>query len=286
MRAGFTTALRVYEPLAALPPAERSRWTRYAERRDGAEGTGPGLDTATAVRSEHETALSMVVRPRLDVAEEHALVREVDGLPYVCPLDTQRRVWESLIEFRDGLADLVADAFVPRRLAEEAETELGRWQAATDPEGMRPPHVLTATWHVPLAWFLVVDVADRELVLGDGLGDPSRSLTYTTTMAAARRRGARALALLQRTIPEAPTVRGLEQVGRWLEEFHPYSRVQLDYGDLVTILDDAFLSADTSAADLAEGLAALRAGDVANATGAYERVVTRWRPVQAKETSS
>jgi len=277
---GCTTSLRVYEPLAAFSPPERARWERYAEVKR-AEGTL--LRPATAVRSEHEQALAMVVRPRLDVAEEHALVRLHDGLSYVCPLDTQRRVWEALASFRSGLADVVADAFVPRALADDAAAQL---EARVSAGGPRPSHVLTASWHVPLAWFLLMEADEAALVLGTGPGDPDRSLAYATTMASARRRAARALAVLQRTIPEAPTVSGLGVIGRWLEEFHPYSRVELDYGDLVHVLDDDFLAADTSVADLAEGLARLRAGDGPAAAAVYERVVTRWRPVQAKETAS
>lgn len=277
---GYTTLLRVYEPLASFPPPERARWERYAE---AARAGGSLMDTATAVRSEHVAALGALVRPRLDVEEEHALVRQYDGLPYVCPLDTQRRVWEALAEFRAGLADVLAEAFVPATLADDAEAQLDAWRAASD---ARPPHVVTATWHVPLWWFLLAEPGERTLVLGSGPGDASRSLTYATTMTGARRRAARALALLQKTIPQAPTVRGLEDTGRWLEEFHPYSRVELDYGDLVHVLDDAFLETDASVADLAEGLALLRAGDGPAAAAAYERVVVRWRPVQAKETAS
>jgi len=276
---GFTTHLRVYEPLAAFSAAPRAQWERYA-----AEGRIEGglLQAPAAVREEHATALAALVRPVLEVADEHALVQVHDGLAYVCPLDTQQRVWESLLEFRDGLADIVADAFVPRRLVEDAEARLDARRAVD----ARPAHVVTATWHVPLSWFLLVEAAERNLVTGVGPGDPERSLTYATTMAAARRRAARALDLLKRTIPDAPTVRGLEASARWLEEFHPYSRVEVDYGDLVHVLDDAFLAGDTSVADLAEGVALLRGGDGPAAAAAYERVVTRWRPVQAKETAS
>jgi len=277
---GCTAQLRVYEPLAAFPPPERAQWERYAET--GRAG-GTLMDTATAVRTEHARELAMLIRPTLTVTEEHALVRIHDGLSYVCPLDTQRRIWEALAEFRSGLADVVSDAFVPRALADEAATAAEARTAAIDP---RPAHVLTSTWHIPLGWFLLVEADEATLVLGSGPGDPQRSLVLSTTMAAARRRAARALAVLQRTIPEAPTVTGLETTGRWLEEFHPYSRVELDYGGLVHVLSDGFLAADTSVSELAEGLGRLRDGDGPGAAAAYERVVTRWRGVQAKETAS
>ena len=285
---GFTTHLRVYEPLAAFPASERARWEAYTAE---ARATGGLLDGPAAVRAEHATALAALVRPVLEVGPEQALVRVHDGLAYVCPLDTQRRVLESLLEFRDGLADIVADAFVPRALAERAEAELSALATARagaeSPEAdPRPAHVVTATWHVPLAWFLLVEASEVTVVPGTGPGDPERSVTCATTMASARRRAARALDLLRRTIPEAPTVRGLEAAARWLEEFHPYSRVEVDYGDLVHVLGDDFLAYDTSVADLTEGMALLRSGDGPGAAAVYERVVTRWRPVQAKETSS
>ena len=274
---GNTAQLRVYEPMAAFSPAERGRWERYAE---ATRLEGVGLDAA---RAEHSSALAAAVRPTLAVPEEHALLRTYDGLSFVCPLDTQRRIWEAVIEFRTGLAEVIADAFVPRALADDAETQLAAWREDTQ---ARPPHVVSATWQVPLHWFLLVDADERELVLGAGREDPERSLRYPTTMAAARRRSARALNALQKAIPESPTVKGLDLVARWLEEFHPHSRVELDYGDLVHLVPEGFLESDTSVADIAEGLDKLTAGDLPGAAAAHERVVRRWSPVSALENAS
>jgi hypothetical protein len=39
----------------------------------------------------------------------------------------------------------------------------------------------------------------------------------------------------------------LAEVGRWLEDFHPYSLVELDYGELVQLFSDDALSSDQSA---------------------------------------
>jgi hypothetical protein len=105
-------------------------------------------------------------------------------------------------------------------------------------------------------------------------------------MSGARRRTARALATLRRALPDAPTVAGLEQLGRWLEEFHPHSRVELDYGGLVELLTDDELRADGSVADIAEAIVALGEGRGTDAGAAYERVITRWRPLQQLETAS
>lgn len=266
-------SLRVYEPLAAFPPSERTRWERYA-----ASGSSPGrLDGA---RRERALSLAAVVAPTLDVAAEQAFLMTVDGLLLVCPWQTQVRVWEAAREFREGMHERVADAFLPRALADHAEAELERWRAA------RPDlhtHVRVSPWHVPVSWFVAFDAGERVLVVGD---TDARSLTYATAMSAGRRRVGRALSVLRRTIPDAPTVAGLEDLGRWLEEFHPHSRVELDYGGLADLVDDDWLRADTSVADIAASVSALGDGDGQRAFAGYERVVERWRPLQAREQAS
>ena len=100
-------------------------------------------------------------------------------------------------------------------------------------------------------------------------------------MAQARRRVARGYRVLRERLPGAPLTLGAEQVGRWLEEFHPRSLVELDYGGLVHAIGAPRLAVDHSAAEVAAGLDALRAGDSAGAALAYEVVAERWRRVQA-----
>ena len=277
---GNTAQLRVYEPLAAFSATERAHWERYAE---SVKSRGENLDSAHAVRAEHSSALAAAVRASLVVSEENALLRFHDGLTFVCPLDTQRRVWEAVVEFRTGLADVIADAFVPRALADDAENRLAAHREDTE---ARPPHIISATWQVPLHWFVLVAADERMLTLGSGREDPERSLRYPTTMAAARRRAARASKTLNKTIPDSPTVKGLDLVSRWLEEFHPHSRVELDYGDLVHLVPDGFIEADVSVADISEGLDKLAEGDLPAAAAAHERVVRRWSPVSALENAS
>jgi hypothetical protein len=105
-------------------------------------------------------------------------------------------------------------------------------------------------------------------------------------MAQARRRVARALSVLRRRLPDAPSAAGLEDVGRWLEEFHPHSRVELDYGGLVELLSDAELRSETSVADMGEALSALADDDGEKATGAYAQLMGRLRRLQAVEQAS
>jgi len=105
-------------------------------------------------------------------------------------------------------------------------------------------------------------------------------------MSRARRRTARALAVLRRTVEDDEVAAGLEDLGRWLEEFHPRSLVELDYGGLVHLLDDAALAADESARDVGTALRALDEGDVAAASAAYARVTARMKALQAVESAN
>jgi hypothetical protein len=78
-------------------------------------------------------------------------------------------------------------------------------------------------------------------------------------------------------------VEELEGLGQWLEEFHPRSWLELDYGGLVHLLTDDDLRADESARDVAAALSALAAGDEDLASAAYEALVDRWATVRALE---
>ncbi len=281
---GYAAHLRVYEPLSGLPDSERTRWQAYI-----AEGEVPSRPVQMA--REHEVALAAVlaVPPRLDLNEgvEHAYVRHLDGLTYVCPWRLQLRAWDALDTFRAQLPDELRDAFFPPALSAAAEDARDVWMAS-HPE--IKAGILTSTWQVPVSWFVAFEASERRLVLGDrrtpgtsattGL---DRALVYLTAMSRARRRTAKALRIVRRLFDEGPATSSIEEVGRWLEDFHPHSLVELDYGGLVHLLDDESLSEDTSVADINDALERLVAGDLAGAGQCYERVVTRWRSIAALE---
>lgn len=105
-------------------------------------------------------------------------------------------------------------------------------------------------------------------------------------MVQARRRVARALRTLKETVEEGPLIDGLLDVGRWLEEFHPRSLVELDYGGLVHVLPAGELEDDHSAADVADGIEALRRGDGVAAGAAYGRLVERWRTARDRRSAN
>ena len=151
--------------------------------------------------------------------------------------------------------------------------------------------ILTSTWQVPVPWFTVFEAAERRLVLGDrrvaaaarrGTG-LDRAMVYLTAMSRARRRVAQALRIVRKVFDDGPATVAIEDVGRWLEDFHPHSLVELDYGGLVHLLDDETLSADTSVAEVGESLERLSVGDVQAAGECYEQVIGRWRSIAALE---
>jgi hypothetical protein len=113
----------------------------------------------------------------------------------------------------------------------------------------------------------------------------TRALLYTTPMSRARRRVARGLAAL-RSLPPGfagavwDPVRAeteLGEVGRRLEEFNPYSLVELDYGGLVQLLSDDALSSDQSAAEIAAAIDGVTKGEREIALAMYKRAQGRWR---------
>ena len=280
--------LRVYEPLAAFSGAERQRWEAYVAGQGApSTSTGPSLERAASLAA-------LVGRPpaTLPRLSEHAYVTEVDGVTLVCPWRTRLRALEALEEFLTDVPDELVEAWVPRAVADSVGDELDAYRLDHPEERVAQ---LTATWHVPLRWFVLVDPEEREVRLGAPAGAASagpasrlagRSLVYRTAMSRARRRTARALAVLRRTVEDGAVTAGVEDLGRWLEEFHPRSLVELDYGGLVHLLDDAELTQDESARDIAAALAALRDGDPAGAAAAYARVTARMKALQAVESAS
>ena len=280
----YAAHLRVYEPIASFPDARQQYWRDYTQ-------TGRAPDRTSAATVEHQASVAGLVGLDADGEAPDGYVITEDGVTYVCPLDLALRRYEALEDFRDGLPGVVADAFVPADLASRVESV---YQASRRVDPDARAHILTARWQVPLRWFVAFEPGERRIFLGPraeryaAVGAPpsagvARAVGYLTAMSRARRRVARALAVLRRTLEDGPVVAGVENLGRWLEDFHPHSLVELDYGGLVHLLDDDALRNDDSVAEVADAVAALKRGDAAATAAAYERVVTRWQPVAATE---
>jgi hypothetical protein len=228
--------------------------------------------------AEHRSALAGVlsIPPRPVPTEEprEAFVLEAAGTVHVCPVQTRLRSWMALGQFRDGLPDTLLHAFVPPASLARAEADHATWgRAAT---GV-PLRILTATWSVPIHWFVAFTPAEREARLD------TADVVLRTRMSSARRRVARALRTLRRSVGEISYVDDLEDVGRWLEDFHPRSWLELDYGGLGRLLGPERLAEDTSIEDVATALEALGDGDETSAAAAYRLVIERWARVRALE---
>jgi len=301
VRPPYAAYLRVYEPLTAFPEPERSYWQDYAEQR-----RDPAGERRTALDEGRRRLADLIAVPPMAVPEREsrdAFVHELDGVLYLCPWWTRLRSWIALDELREALPAALLDAVVPPVVRAQAEADWDRWRAQ-HPDGR--PWILTSTWNVPVSWFLLFEDGEREylparaeepcsgpepaagpegepVVEGDadGARRPSAPvLRYRTPMSHARRRFARGFRVLRENLDDGPLVEAVEEVGRWLEEFHPRSLVELDYGGLVHAVAEASLADDHTAREVAAGVAALREGDAALAASSYRAITDRWRRIQ------
>lgn len=282
----YAAYLRVYEPLVAFAPAERVSWSAYSEMSDRPR-------RASALHAEHGEAVRRLlgVPPTPAPAQEspNAYLRRVEEVLYVCPWQSRLRSWLAFSRFRGATPPKLMERFFPPAVAERTADDFDRFKRHTDSAALRT-HIRGSTWHVPTSWFVPFDGNERWLVLdgGDGQGGTTttRNLIYVTSMAHARRRSARALQIIKRQIGDASVTAEVEDVARWLEEFHPHSLVELDYGGIVNLMDDETLQADESVAELAAALTGLEKGEEELAFTMYQRVILRWRSIQLLESAN
>lgn len=287
----FAAYLRVYEPLIAFERARQLHWRQYlAAGRAVPQVAGPGRQREMVI------AALGAGGTRLPVMPDEAYVLTDGEATLVCPWDLRIQVAHGALNAREGLPEDIADAFVPPALTTVAETAVAEWKAAADPlgEAVRTStratgsplthdqllHEQISGWAVPARWFAFFEYDERRVTLSP----PGRFLRYRTPIARARRRAHRALAVLRRAIGErAPITTAVEGDVRWLEEFHPRSVVELDYGRLALLMGDRELLDDDSPQLVADTMAALGRHDPSAASELYTRLLDRWRTVQMRE---
>jgi hypothetical protein len=272
----FASYLRVYEPLTAFDRDRQIFWRKYA--REG-RALGP-VDGPVKQRTAVLEALGAGWTRLPDLPDEAYVLQWAETL-LVCPWNLRLRVAEAALNARDGVPTVLADAFVPPVLAGQAKAIVEDWRSGAKvlEHGVPRVHEQIATWGVPLRWFVFVDLEEREIDLTEG----RRTLRYRTEISMARRRAHRGVSVLRKSLGDAPITEAVEEGTRWLEEFHPRSIVELDYGGLVNLLPDDVLEEDDSPGLVAAGLSALSRGDAETASEAYEKLVARWRSVQLLE---
>jgi hypothetical protein len=270
--APFLSYLRVYEPLRAFSGPSGAR-VRSALAR------GP-LTPERAGRHEREVCLRALLGARLLPGDDPAAGTEVlvlggaTGDPLVCPLDTRPRAGAALLGFLEGEAPLLRRSALPvpepvaRHRAEAAVAELGDGAA----------HVVSASWTVPLPWFALVDPEERRLRL-----DGCRRVWWRVSIGRARARAAQAERIIRTGLGDTGPADVLAETGQWLARFDRDSVVELDYGGVVELLDDAALRDDDSADQVRDALQALRQGDTAAARASYDRLREFWSVVAGKQ---
>jgi hypothetical protein len=289
----YAAYLRVYEPLPAFPEAEGRRWAEYA--------ASPGRPRrAGALAAEQAESLRRAIAcPSLPAPKresDHAYVRWSEGITYICPWQTRLRSWLALSRLRTAAPSLTKAAFSADS-ADAAVRDFARWRSQ---EYSPRVYIQANTWSAPFAWFVPFAADERWLVLG-APSDPgdsgrataagTRTLVYATVMKQAQTRVAKARSViraargLRSAAPwggdPAALVAELKEVGAWLEEFHPQSLVELDYGGLVHLLDDGALCADQSVAEVSAAISAVAAGEMEFAAAMHERFADRWRALEA-----
>ncbi|MEY9926860.1 hypothetical protein ABH926_001485 [Catenulispora sp. GP43] len=290
--APYMAYLRVYEPLTAFPAAERAEWESWLRRNP---------EPKTLAEEQSASLRGLVAVPPIAVPENEprvAYVLDSGETPLLCPWQPRLRSWLALTELRAVHGDGGVRLFWPQGVLERADSEYERWWAE-DPEAL--PHILTASWQVPIRWLVLFGMEDA--VTGDGGGARAGgeaaegdeklvavTLQFRTAMSQARKRCARALRVLKRALGAGPLVEAVETLGMWLEEFHPHSVVELDYGGLMGLLvaQDALgaeervdgIVLDCSVRYVADGLAALAQSDDTGVTAAYLRYRAKWDAVR------
>lgn len=266
----YVASLRVYEPLSAFEPADRLRWQNID--RD-----------PLSFKHEEELALHRVVQPEPPAGRPDGVhILDRDGVRYVSPWATATRCWAALDNFKDSLPSTVVPYFVSPAM-EEVIT------AGVDLLDDKVPHILNETWIIPPRWFILFSPEERMRgENADGLFTIAR-----TSISSAKQRCESAHEAVLGAFGDGPVEQELENLLAWLEMFHPESLVELDYGGLANYMDKALrdsgeegLEADSSIEDVTSSVAGLAASDGMQAGIGYQRLMSRWRLVQAYEQAS
>jgi hypothetical protein len=266
----YVASLRIYEPLSAFEPVDRLRW----------ESLDASVDTK---RAEQELALRRLVFPEPPaVRPDGAHVLDINGTRYVSPWSTATRCWAALDDFKESLPASITPFFIPQALEEVITTGIDLLED-------RVPHIITENWVIPPRWFSLFTPEER--VRGESEDGPY--CFVRTTISKARDRAERSHEIVLGAFGQGPVEQEIENLLDWLELFHPESLIELDYGGLAVYLDTAMrlqnldgINDDTSIEDVAQSLAGLSAADGALAGQGYERLVSRWRSVQAFESAT
>ena len=202
---------------------------------------------------------------------DDAIYTEWEGDQYACPRNTRLRMLEGIVALSrtDWGSPLIPD---DERHA--AVIELAKLRRAS---AIGRSYILASAWHVPLRWFAAFHPTEKEFYDDSGV----TSIRYRTTIGGAIDRVSWAGSVLEGAGVADQAIEHLNELEHWLAEFTADAMVELDYGRVATVFDEADLVFDESALDVRESLLALEAGDLALSGEGYQRVVRRWAQAQS-----
>jgi hypothetical protein len=207
-------------------------------------------------------------------ARDDAFVIDRDGTRYVCPRNPRLRMLEGLLAFRHAYGDSLTSALVPEEVADRAADEIDRIHDRFP--GVKS-HILTSPFAIPLRWFSVFDQNER--IVSDANG--AMTVRYRTELSEGLLRLRRAAQIIEGAGFDDTVIEQVGDLVRWLEEFPRDAIVELDYGGVASLFDEADLVLDESAADIAASLDALEREDYEAAGEHYGTAAARWAHAHA-----
>jgi hypothetical protein len=301
----FSSALRIYEPLAAFPEDQRA-----ALRAAGARAAS----RAAVENAELQASLGRITRPggdpfptgRTDLVRvvpappEPEQPRTASGAPdpsgtsdagapgdavagaettdagsadqklLYCPSQLVLRAGLAANALMEGIHGPLAELLIPEEQRDKHQERIDLVKAR---EGTTRVHTRASTWGIPFSWFSLFQESDpQDVVEADG-----RIVTVRVwaPIGAALERVRYAVANLALAAPDLDMLDDMTQLTEWLELFHPGSVVELDYG---AVADKVY--PDDSPMDVRLGIECLAEGDMTGAAAAYRRLASRWIPIR------
>lgn len=266
----YVASLRIYEPLSAFEPADRLRWQTLE-------------NDSSSFNREQKLALERVAHPQPPTGRADGVhVLDKNKIRYLSPWSTATRCWAALDNFKDSLPSTVIPFFITPAIEEVIN-------ASVDLLDDRVPHILNETWAIPPRWFILFSPDERTR----GENEHGLFSKALTTIVNAKQRCDSAHETVVNAFGEGSVEQELENLFDWLDMFHPESLVELDYGGLANYMDIAMknsgeigLDADSSIEDVSHSVDGLAAADAMMAGVGYQRLISRWRLVQAFEQAS
>ena len=266
----YVASLRIYEPIDSFDGKDQLNWSQI------------DITTRTGFE-EQKRALTRVIRNEpLSIKLDGAHILDYEGKRYVAPWSTATRCWAALDDFKYMLPPDVVKFFVPQALEDSIVS-------STEMVEDKVSHILTSTWNIPPRWFALFSPDERlRGQNADGLFTILR-----TGISNAKQRATLTHEVVLGAFGSGPIEGEIADLQSWLKIFDKKSIVELDYGGLATYLNNllikngqAGLDADTSIEDVTSSITSLAAGDGALAGRGYERLVSRWRKVEALESAT